>query len=67
MICGEGEIGVFEDDKGRVATEFERDALERVCGALHHGFSGCGGSGEADVADRGVADEGIEGVGACGW
>ncbi len=66
MICGEGDVGIVEDEERGVTAEFEGDALEGACGALHDGFSGCGGSGEAEVPDFGVADECVECVGAGG-
>ena len=57
------EVGVGEDDVGRLAAELERDALDRRGRALHHRAPDLGRAGEADlrhvrVLDQAAADDG---------
>ena len=65
------EVGVGEDDVGRLAAELERDALDRRGGALHHRAAHLGRAGEADLRhvrmldeaaadDRALADEDVD-------
>ncbi len=51
------EVGVGEDDVGRLAAELERDALDRPRRAAHHLLPDLGRAGEADLGDVGVLDQ----------
>ena len=51
------EVGVGEDDVGRLAAELERDALDRPGRAAHHLLPDLGRAGEADLGDVGVLDQ----------
>ena len=48
------EVGVVEDDVGRLAAELERDRLEMLRRELVDLAAGCRAAGEADVRDRGM-------------
>ena len=45
------DVGVGEDDVRGLAAEFECDLGDVVGGALHHGDTGGGRSGEGDLVD----------------
>ena len=58
---GEEELGrhrfhvhIIEYDRGIVATELERDALEIARSACHHFLARLNGSGEGDLVDAGM-------------
>ena len=51
------EIGVVEDDEGRLAAEFERELLGRLRGGLADDAADFGRTGEGDLVDVGVLDE----------
>jgi hypothetical protein len=61
LIGGAGrrgvEVGIGEDDVGRLAAELEGDPLELVGGLAHDALTDRGGAGEADLAHVGVGDE----------
>ena len=61
------EIGVVKDDVGGLAAELKRYALEIARGALHDSTADAGRSGEGDLVDVGVIDEGLahDPPGAC--
>src|SRR6266404_2023678 len=50
-------IGAIEEDVGRLAAEFERDALESVGGALDDDLSDRSAAGEGDFVHAGMSDE----------
>ena len=52
-----GEVGVVEDDRRRLPTEFERAALELRATQRRDTLPRCGRSGEADLVDVGVRHE----------
>lgn len=55
-------VGVFKDDGGRLAAEFEGDLLEvGLGGGLQEETAGTGGAGEGDLVDLGVLDDGSAG------
>ena len=49
------EVGVLEDDVGRLATELEGDGLHRLRRQLAHALARAGGAGEGDHVDAGVS------------
>ena len=51
------QVGVGEDDVGRLAAELERDALDRRGGARHDPLPDLGRAGEADLGDVRMLDE----------
>ena len=51
------EIGIVENDVGRLAAELERDALEVAGRALHDSAADAGRAGEGDLVDVGVIDQ----------
>ena len=51
---GGGEVGVVEQDVGRLAAELERDPLDALGRQLHDPPAGPGGAGEGDHVDLGV-------------
>src|SRR5206468_325330 len=51
------QIGVVEDDEGRVASELERDLLHLRGTLRHQQLSHLGRAGEAELPDRGVPRE----------
>ena len=57
--AGDGgvEIGVFEDDVGRFAAEFERDLLQVAGRGVNDELADFGGSGEGDLVDIVVRGE----------
>ncbi len=57
--CGDGsiEVGVGEDDAGRLASEFERDPGDVVSARTQDPCAGGGLAGEADLVDPGIGDE----------
>ena len=56
-IHGGFPIGVGEENVRRFAAEFERDALERVRGALDDDFADSGAAGESDFVHVGMRDD----------
>src|SRR6202011_2310948 len=48
---GRFEIGVFEDDVGRFATEFKRNFLEIPRGSVDDQFADLGRTGESNLID----------------
>ena len=54
--AGDGglEVGVVEDDEGRVAAELERDLLDLPCALGHEQLADLGRAGEAELADEGL-------------
>ena len=54
---GRLEVGVGEDDVGRLAAELERHALDRLRGARGDRAADLGRAGERDLGDVGVLDE----------
>ncbi len=50
-------IGVGKENVGRLAAEFERDALEGVRGAFDDDLADGGAAGEGDLVDAGMRDE----------
>ena len=62
---GGRQVGVLEDDVGRLAAKFERDTLYHLGGELHHSFAGARRSGEGDhvglrVSHDRLTDDGTE-------
>ena len=53
-----GEVGVVEDDRGRLAAELEADALELLTADRGDAATGRGGTGERDLVDARVARRG---------
>src|SRR5262249_26237864 len=53
-LDGGGEVGVGQDHVGGLATELERDPLDRGRGDLAHALAGRGRTGEGDHVDVGV-------------
>ena len=51
------EVGVSEDDVGRLAAEFERDPLERVCRAAHDDLADRRGACEGDLVYARMRDQ----------
>ena len=51
---GAGEIGIGQDDVGRLAAEFLRHALDGRRGRLRHQHAGPGGAGDRDHVHVGV-------------
>ena len=60
------EVGVLEDDHGRLAAELEVHALHAVDGAAHHGLAGLGRAGHAHHVDLAVGDERLPDLGVAG-
>ena len=60
------EIGIGEHDVGRLAAQFGHDGREIDGGRLHHRPSGLATTGEMDLADAGMADEGLPTFGTGG-
>ena len=56
-VDGGFEIGVGEKDVGRLAAEFEGDALHSVGGLFHDDFADGGAAGEGDLVDVGMLNE----------
>ena len=56
-IDGRFPIGVGEEHVGRLAAEFERDALQGVRGALDDDFADRGAAGEGDLVDAGMRNQ----------
>jgi hypothetical protein len=59
---GAVQIGVVEDDVGRLAAEFERQALAGAGGGGADDLADFGRAGEGDLVDAGVVDDGGAGV-----
>ena len=55
VATGPSEVGVVEDDEGRLAAELEEDLLERRRRRRHDLAAGGRRSGEADLVDPGSA------------
>ena len=51
------EVGVVEDDVGRLAAELERDLLQGAGAELHDAAADLGRAGEGDLADVGMGRE----------
>ncbi|NSX89162.1 helix-turn-helix transcriptional regulator [Agrobacterium tumefaciens] len=49
---GKIEIGIVEHDEGRIAAQFQRQALDAVGSAAHQKRTDAGGAGEGDLANR---------------
>ena len=49
------EVGVVADDRGRLAAELERHALEPLAAERRDLAAGGGAAGEADLVDAGMA------------
>ncbi|MNX91558.1 hypothetical protein D3C86_1236460 [compost metagenome] len=49
---GEIEIGIVENDEGRIAAQFQRQSLYAVGGATHQKRTDAGGAGEGNLAHR---------------
>ena len=54
---GAVEIGILEDDEGRLAAELERQRLARAGGRLADQAADLGRAGEGDLVDAGMLDE----------
>src|SRR6202042_538396 len=54
---GQVEVGVVEDDRGRLAAELERDRAEQPAAHLGDPPSGGGRAGERDLVDVRVLDQ----------
>src|SRR5581483_6111335 len=51
------EVGVVEDDGGRLAAQLEGDAPQALAAQRRDALAGGGAAGEADLVDVGVGDE----------
>ena len=51
------DIGVLEDDEGRLAAKLHVDALERASRRTHHRLAGLAGAGQRDQAHVWMRDE----------
>src|SRR4029077_733091 len=56
-VDGSFEVGVGEEDVGRLAPQFERDALHRIGGLLDDDLADCGAAGKRDLVHVRVLDE----------
>src|SRR5207245_7344990 len=56
-VDGRLPIRAIEENVGRLAAEFERDALESVRGALDDHFSDCGAAREGDFVHARMRNE----------
>ena len=65
-LDGAVEIGVLEDDVGRLAAELERQALAGAGGGLADDLADFGRAGEGDLVDIGVIDDRGAGVALAG-
>ncbi len=63
---GAVEIGVFENDEGRFAAQFERKSLVAGGGGFANRAANFGGSGERDLVDVGMCDERFAGRAVAG-
>ena len=59
-------VGIIKHDRGVIAAEFERHALQCRAGLGHDGASGRGAAGEGDLGDVGMRDQGARRVDATG-
>lgn len=59
--AGDGgvDVGVGEDDEGRVAAELEGEFFQGRAALAHEELADGGGAGEGDLADGGVGGEGL--------
>ena len=55
--AGPPQVGVVQDDEGRLAPELQEDLLERLGRRGHHRPAGGGGAGEADLVHPGVGGQ----------
>ena len=60
------EIGVVEDDVGRLAAELEAEALAGAGGGGADDLADLGRAGEGDLVDIGMVDDGGAGVALAG-
>ncbi len=64
---GACQIGIVENDGGRLAAELECDAFHRVCAGAQDRLADCGRAGEGDLGHIGMtADLGADHVAAAG-
>ncbi len=63
---GRGEVGIVEQDHGRLAAELQEDPLDRAAGRLHDPAAGGGGTGEGDHVHARVGGQQFAGLDAGG-
>jgi hypothetical protein len=59
-------IGILEDDVGRLAAQFERQALARAGGGPADDLADFGRAGEGDLVDARMIDDGGAGIALAG-
>src|SRR5690606_8207120 len=65
-LDGAVDVGVLEDDVGRLAAELEGEAFAGAGGRAADQLADLGGAGEGDLLDIGVGDDGGAGVAHAG-